>query len=70
MMDAQKKEAYSLTILLTGALPSDVGDISGRFADFHERLMIMWADTFPEWLPGDPPATIITSKLRDDWIKR
>ncbi len=69
-MSEEKHEAQSMTIILTGALPSDIGDISERFHAFRERLMAMWQETFPEWLPGNPPATIITSELRDDWIKR
>lgn len=57
--------AFSLTILITGAL-RDGSDLSAKLSAFTRKVEAVLLDTWPEFLPGAPPITVITSELRDD----
>lgn len=66
-MDEPK--AYSLTIHITGALRGE-GPVGDQLTALMQRVEAAIFETFPDFLPGNPPVWISSSELRDDWIRR
>jgi hypothetical protein len=65
----QEPKAITMTIVIVGALRPDA-DIHPHLSALMGQIQVALFKTFPDFLPANPPVTIITADVRDDWIKR
>lgn len=66
-MSEGKQQAHCITIMIVGAL--NVPFDGNQLTDLMQRTEQAITEVFPDFLPANPPVTVITSELRDDWIK-
>jgi hypothetical protein len=63
----EEHKAHCITITIVGAvIPPLAAD---QLQLLFERVGAILQETMPDFLPANPSVTIVTSELRDDWIK-
>jgi hypothetical protein len=70
-MPDENPKAYSLVLVISGAFREPGDEVAQLpIETFLRRVEDALMTTWPGFLPGNPPVTVVTSELRDDWIKR